>query len=85
MCEAQWSGYTADTRDLAVLWLHLTNSYGSIPQKLVETTLDKQHTPNNIKDIIMDNYDNFNLRFTWLLGTSRGTASGDQARWLRGS
>ena len=31
--------------DLAVLWLVLTNAYGTIPHKLVETTLKTYHVP----------------------------------------
>lgn len=42
----------------------LVNAFGSIPHKLVETVLEWHHIPNNIKDLIMDYYDNFNLGFT---------------------
>ena len=31
--------------DLAVLWLDLTNAYGSIPHKLVEVALEKNNVP----------------------------------------
>ena len=31
--------------DLTVLWLDLTNAYGTIPHKLVETTLKTYHVP----------------------------------------
>ncbi|KAK0147793.1 Chloride channel protein 2 [Merluccius polli] len=31
--------------DLTVLWLNLTNAYGTIPHKLVETTLKTYHVP----------------------------------------
>lgn len=34
--------------DLAVLWLDVTNAYGSIPHGLVELTLQKHHVPRNI-------------------------------------
>ncbi|XP_077380867.1 uncharacterized protein LOC144020874 [Festucalex cinctus] len=50
--------------DLAVLWLDLTNAYGSIPHKLVELALHLHHVPNKIKDLILDYYANFRLRFT---------------------
>lgn len=50
--------------NLAVLWLDLANAYGSIPHKLVEVALEKHHVPSNIKALIMDYYNNFNLRFT---------------------
>ncbi|XP_061896860.1 uncharacterized protein LOC133645950 [Entelurus aequoreus] len=50
--------------DLAVLWLDLANAYGSIPHKLVETTLDRHHVPKKIKDLILNYYGNFRLRVT---------------------
>ncbi|XP_039590572.1 uncharacterized protein LOC120514312 [Polypterus senegalus] len=50
--------------NLAVLWLDLANAYGSIPHKLVETTLDWHHVPFKIKGLIMDYYSNFSLRVT---------------------
>ncbi len=50
--------------DLAVLWLDLTNAYGSIPHKLVETSLDRHHIPGKIKDLILNYYGNFRLRVT---------------------
>ncbi|KAK0150652.1 hypothetical protein N1851_008245 [Merluccius polli] len=37
--------------DLAVLWLDLTNAYGSIPHKLVETALERHHVPGKIRDL----------------------------------
>nr|BAC82600.1 reverse transcriptase [Danio rerio] len=48
--------------DLAVLWLDLTNAYGSIPHKLVEVALEKHHVPQKVKDIIIDYYSKFSLR-----------------------
>lgn len=48
----------------AVLWLDLANAYGSIPHKLVEVALGRHHVPSSIKILIMDYYNNFNLRFT---------------------
>lgn len=50
--------------NLAVLWLDLANAYGSIPHKLVEEALGRHHVPSSIKILIMDYYNNFNLRFT---------------------
>lgn len=50
--------------DLAVLWLDLTNAYGSIPHKLVELALHRHHVPSKIKDLILDYYNNFRLRVT---------------------
>lgn len=50
--------------DLTVLWLDLANAYGSIPHKLVETTLTKHHVPHHVADLIMDYYDQFRMRVT---------------------
>ncbi|TWW59294.1 hypothetical protein D4764_06G0008240, partial [Takifugu flavidus] len=50
--------------ELAVLWLDLTNAYGSIPHKLVELALHLHHVPSKIKDLILDYYNNFRLRVT---------------------
>lgn len=48
--------------DLATLWLNLTNAYGSIPHKLVETALTRHHVPEMIRNLIMDYYSSFRLR-----------------------
>ena len=50
--------------DLAVLWLDLTNAYGSIPHSLVEIALQKHHVPSNIRVLILDYYNNFRMRVT---------------------
>ncbi|XP_054628013.1 uncharacterized protein LOC129179159 [Dunckerocampus dactyliophorus] len=50
--------------DLVVLWLDLASAFGSIPHKLVETTLDRHHVPRKIKDLILNYYGNFRLRVT---------------------
>ncbi|XP_057679566.1 uncharacterized protein LOC130908003 [Corythoichthys intestinalis] len=50
--------------DLSVLWLDLTNAYGSIPHKLVELALHLHHVPSKIKDLILDYYGNFRIRVT---------------------
>ena len=50
--------------DLAVLWLDLTNAYGSIPHKLVEMALDLHHVPGKIRDLILDYYKSCKLRVT---------------------
>ena len=56
--------------NLAVLWLDLTNAYGSIPHKLVETALIKHHIPEGIRNLIMNYYNNFKLRASSELTTS---------------
>ncbi|TWW66935.1 hypothetical protein D4764_20G0009670 [Takifugu flavidus] len=50
--------------ELAVLWLDLTNAYGSIPHRLVELAQHLHHVPSKIKDLILDYYNNFSLRVT---------------------
>ena len=53
--------------NLAVLWLDLANTYGSILHKVVEETLCRYHVPSSLINLILDYYNNFNLRVT--LGT----------------
>ncbi len=48
--------------DLTVLWLDLTNAYGSIPRMLVEVSLEKHHVPQKVKDLILDYYSKLSLR-----------------------
>ena len=48
--------------DLATLWLDLTNAYGSIPHKLVETALTRHHVPEKICNLITDYYSDFSAR-----------------------
>ena len=52
--------------DLAVLWLDLTNAYGSIPHKLVEVALEKNHVPQKVKDLILDYYSEFRLSLIFM-------------------
>ena len=69
--------------DLSVVWLDLTNAYGSIPHKLVEITLSRYHMPVKVQNIIKGYYDNFYLRFSCNKGTSpwqrleKGIITGD--------
>lgn len=58
ICEAQ------ETKgELADLWFDITNAYRSIPMSLVEVTLQRHHVPNNIRNLILDFYNNFWNRF----------------------
>ncbi|XP_076860736.1 uncharacterized protein LOC143513938 [Brachyhypopomus gauderio] len=50
--------------DLAVIWLDLANTYGSIPHKLVSTALTAHHISEKINKLIWDYYSSFSLRFT---------------------
>lgn len=47
--------------DLVVLWLDLSNAYGSIPHKLVEEALRRHHIPDKFRDLILDYYGSFSL------------------------
>ena len=64
--------------NLAVLWLDLANAYGSIPHKVVEETLRRYHVPSSFSNLILDYYNNFNLRVT------SGTKTSDWHRLERG-
>lgn len=47
--------------DLAVIWLDLTNAYGSIPLKLVEVIQERYHVPQKLKQFILDYYSKFSV------------------------
>ena len=64
--------------NLAVLWLDLANAYGSIQHKVVEETLRRYHVPSSLGKLILDYYNNFNLRVT------SGTKTSDWHRLERG-
>ncbi|KAK0141012.1 hypothetical protein N1851_022000 [Merluccius polli] len=49
---------------LTVLRLDLTNAYGTIPHKLVETTLKTCHVPEQFQKLLQCYFDKFNMRFT---------------------
>ena len=50
--------------DLTILWLDLVNTYGSIPHKWVEEALKRDHVPGKIRKLILDYYDNFQIRIS---------------------
>ncbi|XP_056314571.1 uncharacterized protein LOC130229674 [Danio aesculapii] len=50
--------------DLAVLWLDLTNAYGTIPHKLVDLTLETYHVPERFRKLLQCYYGKFHIRFT---------------------
>lgn len=67
--EAEWN-----QGDLAVLLLDLTNAYGTLPHKLVESTLKAYHVPEKFQQLLQDYFIHFKLRFSsgdfttkWLL------------------
>ena len=41
-----------NNENLAVLWLDLANTYGSIPHKVVEETLRRYHVPSSLSNLI---------------------------------
>ena len=47
---------------MAVLWLNLKNAYGSIPHSLVEEALKRHHVPNKIIELIVNYYNDFQMR-----------------------
>ena len=51
-----------DKGDMAILWLDLKNSYGSILPSLVEEALKRHHVPNKITELIVDYYNDFQMR-----------------------
>lgn len=50
--------------DLTVIWLDLANAYGTLPHKLIELTLTKYFIPPVFREMIMDYYSRFHIRFT---------------------
>ena len=57
--------------DLSVVWLDLTNAYGSMPHKVVEETLKRYHVPEKVKNLIKQYYSRFFIRFTYNKGKTR--------------
>lgn len=49
---------------LAVLWLDLTDAYGTIPHKLVKLMLKTYHYPERFQKLLQCYFDNFNMCFT---------------------
>ena len=48
---------------MSVVWLDLTNAYGSIPHKLVAETLNRYHVPNEIQNMLAQYSERFYIRF----------------------
>ena len=49
--------------ELSVVWLGMTNAYGSIPHKLVAETRARYHVPNEIQNMLAQYYERFYIRF----------------------
>ena len=62
--------------DISVVWLDLTHVYGSMPHKVVEETLKRDHVPEKVKMLIKEYYKQFFTRFTY----NKGTASGNNSK-----
>lgn len=50
--------------DLAVLWLDISNAYGTIPHKLVDLTLQAYHVPGKVQHLLQEYFNRFRMRFT---------------------
>ena len=61
---------SADTRDkgrqgdLTVVWLDLTDAYGTIPHKLIETAMDHYYIPEHINGMVKNYFNGMRLRFS---------------------
>ena len=66
--------------NLAVLWLDLTNAFGTIPHKLVDLMLKTYHVPEHFHKLLQHYYDNFNMRFTY--GDFMAEARSGHCHWL---
>ena len=49
---------------MAVVWLDLTNAYGSVPHKLIKMAMDHYHFPDHFKNIVQRYFGGIQLRFT---------------------
>ena len=56
--------------DLTVLWLNLANAYGSVPHKMLDEALKRHLVPGKISKLILDYYDNFQIRISSRIITS---------------
>ena len=65
-----------DKGDLSVVWLDLTNAYGSMPHKVVEETLKRYHVPEKVKNIVRQYYRKFFIG----LSTTKARRSGNNSR-----
>ncbi|KAK3520024.1 hypothetical protein QTP70_010862 [Hemibagrus guttatus] len=53
--------------DLEVLWLDLTNAYGTMPHKLVDLMLKTYHVPENFQNLVQCYYDGLSMLHLWRL------------------
>ena len=47
-----------------MLWLDLANTYGSIPHKMIDLTLDEYLVPERVRELMQHYFDKFVRRFT---------------------
>ena len=50
--------------ELAVVWLHLANAYGTVPYTLVELMLERYHVPDGIRELMKEYFNHLPLIFT---------------------
>ena len=50
--------------DISVIWLDLANAYGSVPHAMIEEAMEIFWFPNELQEMIMSYYNNFQMRFT---------------------
>lgn len=50
--------------DLAVLWLDISNAYGTVPHKLVDLTLHAYHIPGKVQHLLQECFNRFRMQFT---------------------
>ena len=60
-----------DKGNLTVIWLDLSNAYGSIPHKVVQETLRRYYVPTKVMDIIKTYYSKFYLRCSYNRGKTK--------------
>lgn len=49
--------------DLTVVWLDLSNAYGTVPHQLTDFALKHHHVPKHIQSIVRSYYSDINMRF----------------------
>ena len=53
-----------EKEDLDVIWLDMTNAYGSVPHKLLKLAMEHFWFPKAVQELLMEYYDNFVMRFS---------------------
>ena len=64
---AIWEGIQSAKENkagISVIWLDLANAYGSVPHAMIEEAMDFFWLPVEVRKMIMEYYDRFQMRFT---------------------